>query len=152
MEKKTAIDVLNKAVSLEYAATIQYLQHSMLIQGVNREVYSNLFKGMSEDSLNHAQKIGSYIVTLGGIPTVEPAPIRQSTDLNEMLQQDLELEQTALQCYKDALSICSDDVPLRVMLEMMIHEEYQHVMELEKALGKKALRVSSKEIKLKKMG
>jgi bacterioferritin len=152
MEKQTVITALNKAVSFEYAATIQYLQHSMLVQGVNREIYSNLFKGMSEESLSHAHKIGSYLVGLGGIPTVEPASIQQSTDLNEMLQQDLELEKTTLQCYKDALSIVSDDVALRVMLETMIHDEYLHVLELEKTLGKKTLRVSSKEIKFKKMG
>lgn len=149
MDRQSVIDALNKAVSLEYAAAIQYLQHSLLIQGVHREVHSNFFKEMGQSSFNHAREIGSYIVGLGGIPTVEPASIKQSTELNEMLQQDLELEQTALETYKEALSTASDDVPLRVMLEQIIHDEYQHVIGLEKMLGKKALKISAKEIKLK---
>lgn len=149
MDRQPIIDALNKAVSLEYAAAIQYLQHSVLVQGVYREVHSNFFKNMSQGSFSQAREVGSYIVGLGGVPTVEPAPIRQSTDLNEMLQQDLELEQAALQAYKDALSIASDDVPIRVMLELMVQDEYLHVIELEKMLSKKAIQVSTKEIKLR---
>lgn len=152
METQAVIDALNKAVSLEYAAAIQYSQHSLLIQGVNRDLYSNFFKEMGESSFQHARELGSYIVGLNGVPTVEPGPVRQSTELNEMFQQDLELEQTSLQAYKDALETASDHVPIRVMLEEMIREEYLHVVNLEKILGKKNLRIASKDVRMKQAG
>lgn len=152
MTNQAMIDALNKAVSLEYAAAIQYLQHSVLIQGTDREVYSNFFKEMGEGAYRHARELGSYIVGMNGVPTVEPGAVRQSTDLNEMLQQDLELEQISLRAYQSALAVVSDDVPTRVMLEEIIHEEYLHVVRLEKMLGKKTLQIASKEVKRKQTG
>jgi len=154
MDKQAVIDLLNKAVSLEYASAIMYLQHSLLVQGVHREVHSNFFKTMSDSSFHHAGEIGTYIVALGGVPTVEPATIRQSTDLNEMLRLGLEVEQTAFQTYKEGVSLASDDIPLRVMLEQMAQDEYLHMTEIEKMLGMKALQIpaSAREIKLKQAG
>ena len=34
-----AIEFLNKALSIEYSAVIQYCQHSALVQGTDRAVY-----------------------------------------------------------------------------------------------------------------
>lgn len=154
MNKQAVINILNKAVSLEYAGGIMYLQHSVLVQGVDREVHSKFFKEMSDCCFDHARKIGSFIVALEGVPTVEPETIRQSTDLNEMLRLGLEVEETALQTYKDAISIAADEVPLRVMLEHMAHDEYLHMVEVEKMLSKKALQIplSAKEVKFKRVG
>lgn len=154
MNRQAAVDLLNKAVSLEYASAIMHQQHSLLVQGVNREVHSGLFRKMSESSFQHAREIGEYIVALGAVPTVEPATIRQSADLNEMLRLGLETEQTAFQTYKAGVSLASDDIPLRVMLEHLAQDEYLHMTEIEKMLGMKTLQIpaSAKEVKLKQAG
>jgi len=154
VDKQAVIDLLNKAVSLEYASAIMYLQHSLLVQGVYREVHSNFFRKMSESSFQHAREIGEHIVALGAIPTVEPGTIRQTTDLNEMLRLGLEVERTALEIYKEGASVASDHIPLRVMLEQMAQDEYLHMTEIEKMLAMKALQIpaSAKEIKLKQAG
>ena len=38
-QNKSVIEALNKALSLEWAGSIQYLQHSFLVHGLYREVY-----------------------------------------------------------------------------------------------------------------
>ena len=37
------IEFLNKALSIEYSAVIQYCQHSALVQGIDRAVYEEFF-------------------------------------------------------------------------------------------------------------
>jgi bacterioferritin len=85
---------------------------------------------------------------LGGVPTVEPASIRQATELTEMLQQDLALERDALQAYLDAIDAAADHVPLRQMLEHMADEEQRSVWHLEKILQQKDFTLAAKEVGL----
>src|SRR5919202_6735438 len=107
MANEQLIDNLNRALSLELAAVIQYMQHSFLITGPEREVYRSYFRDQSEESHDHAKTLGDKIVALGGVPTVEPGVIRQSTDLKEMLRQDLELEREAMEAYTAAWRACT---------------------------------------------
>ena len=126
MDTPLVIDALNKAVSLEHAACIQYKQHALLVRGLWRKVYADFFYDESRTAQEHAYKFGQKIVALGGIPTIEVGvPVRQSLDLLEMLQQDLDLERQAKQAYEEALILCQDDTALRVMLEDQIREEQE---------------------------
>jgi len=150
MDVQRVIGELNKLLSMEYAGAIQYLQHSFLVHGLYRESYKGFFRSRSEGSMEHAKTIGEKIVALGGVPTVEPATIRQSEDLEEMLRQNLEFETKSLGLCKELLKLVQDDVPLRVMVENFCLEEQEHVEELEKMLSKKGVSVGVKEIKPKK--
>jgi len=132
MDNALVIDALNKAVALEHAACMQYKQHALLVRGLWRKVYADFFYDESRSSQEHAYKFGQKIVALGGIPTIEVgAPVQQSLDLVEMLQQDLEIERQAKQAYEEALVLCQDDTALRVMLEDQIQTEQEDIEELE---------------------
>jgi len=152
MDAQQAIAALNRGLSLEYAGVIQYLQQSFLVQDPLREVYADFFRDSSQSCHDHARQLGEMLVGLAGVPTAEPAPIKQSADLTEMLQQDLELEREALNAYLDAIKIVADDVPLRVMLERMAEDEQRHVWQLEKILKQKAFHLAAKEIRLRQTG
>ena len=122
---------LNRALSFELTAVIQYMQHSFLVTGAEREVYRSYFRDQSEESHDHAEMLGDKIVSLGGVPTVEPSMIRQSTDLPEMLRQDLEMERESLQAYMYAWNACGDgELSTRFLLEGRIADEQLHVEEL----------------------
>jgi len=151
MNEQAMVDLLNGAISLEYGGAIQYAQSSVLLQGTYRNVHADFFKEMSDESFNHARNLGEYVVGLGAIPTVEPAPIKQTTNLNEMLNNALELETKALETYSKGVDMADDNVPFRVMLEDMAHEEYKHRLELQKILNKLTLQVPEavKEVRLK---
>ncbi|HLM61717.1 MAG TPA: ferritin-like domain-containing protein [Pyrinomonadaceae bacterium] len=152
MARAELIENLNKALSLELAGVIQYSQHSYLVTGIEREIYRGFFRDQSEEAQKHALFLGDKLVALGGVPTVEPAMIRQSTDLSEMLGQNLELEREALAVYMTAWDSCGDeDLPTRFWLEGQIAEEQLHVEELEKLTSERKSKVNSERIVLREV-
>ena len=128
---------LNKAVSLEHTATLQYQQHALLVNGLWRKVFADFFEGQSKTALSHAHTFGQKIVSLGGVPSVEIGmAVHQSTDLEEMLQQDLALEKEAMQAYLEAHALarrqCRGCAPC---LRTHIEGEQEDIEELEMYLG-----------------
>lgn len=152
MANTELIENLNRALGLELAAVIQYMQHSFLVTGPEREVYRSFFREQSEEAHDHAKTLGDKIVALGGVPTVEPGMIRQSTQLTEMLQQDLELEREGMQAYMDSWKACTDaEMPTRFMLEERIAEEQKHIEELEKLTSERKASISKERITLRQI-
>ena len=153
MANTELIDNLNRALSIELAGIIQYMQHSFLVTGMEREVYCEFFREQSEEAGDHAQTLGDKIVALGGVPTVEPSMIRQATDLKEMLKQDLELEREGIAAYMAAWQSCKDeDLPTRFMLEERIAKEQIHIEELEKLTSERKASVTREKITLRQVG
>ena len=152
MAREELVENLNKALSYELAGVIQYSQHSYLITGPDREVFKDFFRDMAEEAQDHAEVLGDKVVALGGIPTVEPAMIRQSTKLKEMLKQGLELEREAMAAYMAAWASCDDnDLPQKFWLEGQISDEQMHIEELEKLTSERTARVNADKIVLKEM-
>jgi bacterioferritin len=134
-EHAELIGILNEAISLEYTAVIQYNQHSVLVMGRDRVLFEDFFKDSARESLGHAKMWAERIVYLGGVPTVEVGDIRQSSNVSEMLEFDMELEQRAVDVYTRAHRACKHD-PTRYMLENHIMDEDKDVEEIKKMLGK----------------
>lgn len=152
MAREELIENLNKALSLELAGVIQYSQHSYLVTGTDREVYKEWFRDQSEEAQDHAETLGDKLVALGGVPTVEPAMIRQSTDLMEMLKQDLELEREAISVYMVAWASCDEeDLPQKFWLEGRIADEQMHIEELEKLTSERTAKVTHERIVLREV-
>ncbi len=152
MARAELLENLNQALSLELAGVIQYSQHSYLVTGIEREVYKEFFRDQAEEAQDHAETLGDKIVALGGVPTVEPAMIRQSTDLKEMLKQDLELEREAIAAYMSAWASCDDaDLPQKFWLEGQISDEQMHIEELEKLTSERTAKVNSEKIILREV-
>jgi bacterioferritin len=152
MANAKLIESLNRALGFELAAVIQYMQHSFLVTGTEREVYCSYFRAQSEESHGHAKMLGDKIVSLGGVPTVEPGMIRQSVELAEMLRQDLEMEREALQAYLEAWEACGDgELPTRFLLEGRIADEQRHVEELEKLTSERKASVTRERITLRQI-
>src|SRR5688572_28953902 len=84
------IDGLNDLLSIEYTSMIQLLQHTYVLQGIERQSFGEMLRDHAKDTLKHGPELGDKIVALGGVPTVAVGTVRQSTDWREMLTQDLE--------------------------------------------------------------
>lgn len=152
MSANELIEQLNKAMSLELSGVIQYSQHSYLVSGTDREVFKEFFREQAEEAHKHAEFLGDKIVALGGVPTVEPAMIRQSVDLKEMLRQDLELEREAIAAYMAAWEACGEDnLATKFWLEGQIADEQIHIEELEKLTSDRVAVISTDKIVLKEV-
>jgi bacterioferritin len=134
-EHEELIAILNEAITLEYTATVQYNQHSMLLTGRDKVLFEDLFKDSAKESLGHAKMWGDRITYLGGVPRGEVGPIFQSSDVMEMIEKDLEIEKRAVEIYTRAHRVCKHE-PTRYMLENHILDEDKDVEELQKLLGK----------------
>ena len=152
MARADLIENLNKALGLELSGVIQYSQHSYLVTGIEREVYKGFFRDQAGEAKDHAEFLGDKIVALGGVPTVEPGMIRQSTELLEMLKQDLELERDAMAAYMSAWKSCGDeDLPTKFWLEGQIADEQTHIEELEKLTSERKSSINSERIVLRQI-
>lgn len=134
-QTENMINKLNDLLRHEWTGVAQYAQYGFVITGMWREVYSKMFHDSAEESFGHAKLLGEKIVAMGGVPTVERKPVKQTNDVKEMLQYGLEFEQTAVDLYTEALEMAEYDRALVVFLEDILVQEQEGVDDLTKILG-----------------
>ncbi|HJX26821.1 MAG TPA: ferritin-like domain-containing protein [Thermoanaerobaculia bacterium] len=83
---------LNIDLAHEYAAVITYRTYASQVQGQWRMELRAFFEQEIPDELGHAQILADKIVSLGGIPTTTPAPVKPANDVRQMLRNALEDE------------------------------------------------------------
>jgi len=135
MDKAKVIEKFNQAIALELTGVLQYNQYSQVVLGVDRRLWSEFFKDSSDESLEHARLFASKVVALGGTPTVETEPVKQSNDAREMLEISLQHERRAVAIYTEALALCEDNPAYRNILEDQILQETEDCEEIEKYLN-----------------
>jgi bacterioferritin len=128
------IDALNDVQALELTGVLQYLQHALLVTGPLRITYQKFFRSLSKEAHDHAAIVGDKIVSLGGVPSVEPRLVRHANTLQGMLRLDIELETQAVAAYFKARAAAESLglLPYVFWLEEQIAEEQGHVDELTK--------------------
>src|SRR5688572_13717072 len=117
MDKSKLLEKLNECLRHEWTGVAQYAQAGFVVAGLWREVYSEMFFDSAKESFGHAKLVGEKIVALGGVPTVERNPVKQSQDLNELLNMALEFETKAVKVYTEAATLAEGDRALVVFLE-----------------------------------
>jgi bacterioferritin len=144
MDTAKVIDKMNEALRHEWTGVAQYAQAGFVVGGLWREVYSEKFHDDAKESFKHAKEIGDKIVALGGVPTVERNPVKQSQDLMELLQNGLEFESKAVRVYTELLGLIEDDRAFTVFIENILEEEQAGVDEYNRILrGQKATSASA---------
>ncbi len=136
MNTPELISHLNRGITLEYCAVIQYNQYANVLMGPERRLWRDLFKDMSKGALEHAREVGFRVVALGSTPTIEHAPVKQASEITEMLDNALELERSLVQAYTDALAQCEDNPAYRNFLEELTQHEQDEVDEILMYLNK----------------
>jgi bacterioferritin len=134
MDTAKVLEKMNECLRHEWTGVAQYAQASFVVPGLLREVYSEKFSGSAKESFKHAQLLGEKIVAMGGVPTVERNPVKQSHDLLELLQIGLDFESKAVKLYSELLEHTGDDRALSIFLENILLEEQEGVDELSKIL------------------
>jgi bacterioferritin len=132
------IDLLNKDLSLEYSAMVQYVQHSGVLTGAEYGDIGKEIKIHAGEELQHAIILAQQIDYLGGFPTVDVPPAATSKDNKKMLQQDLDGEEDAINRYKQRIVQAEElmELALAQKLREILSVEQEHAMDLRNALGK----------------
>jgi bacterioferritin len=134
MDKAKLIEKLNECLRHEWTGVAQYAQAGFVVAGLWREVYSEMFFDSAKESFGHAKLVGEKIVALGGVPTVERNPVKQTSDLLELLNFAMEFESKAVKYYNEALALASGDRAVEVFLENILEEEQDGVDKLTRIL------------------
>src|ERR1700691_3939066 len=96
IDRKTMIKLLNEDLSREYQAIIAYVNYSQVIKGA---AYMNIAGELAihaKEELEHALQIANHVDYLGGMPSVQPKPVKTSEKAVDMLRFDLENERVTI--------------------------------------------------------
>ena len=138
VNKEELLELLNNDLKLEFAAAVQYINHSALMTGAQFGSIIKELKIHATEEMMHAQTLADQISFLGGKPSVDVAKVNISDGNEEMLEQDLAGELDAIERYKLRVRQAEDlqEYALAHQLRNILAMEQEHAMDLQEALGK----------------
>jgi bacterioferritin (cytochrome b1) len=126
------IDDLNRLMAEEAEACLRYFQMRFRLRGKDYDAAEKFLEEAIQETLEHATSIAQQIRALGHIPTLHinlslgGGPIRLETALAEAL----EVEQQALDAYKDFLPRVAGDPVLEDFIRKQVDVETEHVQQI----------------------
>jgi bacterioferritin len=92
----------------------------------------------AHEELSHALTISKQIDYLGGMPTVQPKPVRSSEDAKQMLQFDLDNENETVRNYRERVRQCEamGEFGMAEHIRKILVDEQEHQIDLASALGR----------------
>lgn len=137
MADKKLVDLLNKALTMEYQAAIQYRTHAELIAGQDYEPIAARLKEIAGDEDKHAEKLRTRIAMLGAVPATVPAKVSVSDEIPAVLKINVAGEREAIAIYREILPLCRSNVLLEHEIRHILMEEMEHTEEIEQLRGVK---------------
>jgi bacterioferritin len=137
LDRKQLIEYLNEDLAREYQAIIAYVNYSQVLSGA---AYMNIAGELAvhaTEELAHALKISNAVDYLGGMPTVEPKPVKTSEKAEEMLRFDLDTEKETIRQYRRRLKQAEElnEYALSETIRTILIDEQDHLVSLATALG-----------------
>ena len=135
MDIKALILTLNTQRATEYAAAIQYYQHRAMLTG-NEVAFQDMLDEHASDELKHAGMLLNQITYLGGVVSVDIAKIYTASDSIQMLRQDKQTEQEAIEAYTALYGMCMELQQFgtaNVILDIL-QDENEHYNDLQSIL------------------
>jgi bacterioferritin len=148
IDTDAVITQLNRILESELAGVVRYTHYSLMVFGYSRIPIVSWFRSQANETLTHAQQAGELVTRLGGHPSLGIGPLLETHrhDIREILEETLEAELAALELYYGLLDLVRDrSVPLEEYARSMIHQEEEHVDEIDKMLRRPGQITISKE-------
>ena len=134
LDVEELLEELNKALSDEWLAYLQYLNASKIVKGrMFQNVVSEL-EAIAAEELEHAGELIGRIIQLGGTPVVDPKLYYEKTncgyevpteDVVQVLKGAIKGEGCAIKVYNKIMKMTEgkDPVTYQLMLHIMQEEE-----------------------------
>lgn len=128
MASKELLEKLNDAIAREMQASIQYMWQHIMVEGINSQSISPIFRQIAIAEMLHAELIAERLDYLGGKPTTQPTPIEIGRNAKEMLQIDKKAEEEAIAMYKDIIRLAEkeNDYTTKKLFEQILADEENH--------------------------
>ncbi len=136
--KPEVVEVLAEMLKEELGAISQYFVHSELGENWGYGRLSDLIKKQAIGEMKHAELLIERILFLEGMPNMADLPrLNIGKDVKQQLQNDLELELSAVAAYNKAIATCrkAGDGGTEELLKVILKDEEGHVDFLERQLG-----------------
>ena len=129
MVSENLLDFLNRGIARELQVSIQYMWQSIQVTGLEGEQMKDIFRKTAIAEMKHAEKLAERLDYLDGVATIKPDAINVGGSLIEMLKQDEENEEEAINLYKQAIQVAAKegDYTTRRLLEEILAEEENHI-------------------------
>lgn len=134
---------LNEDLAREYQAIIAYVVYSQVLKGAAyMNIAAELEKHAAEE-LSHALRVSEQIDYLGGMPAVQPKPVKTSDKAEEMLEADLENEMATIRNYRQRIRECEElqEYAIAEHVREILIDEQDHLIALATALGREVPKV-----------
>lgn len=151
-DRETVIKLLNEALATEIVCVLRYKRHYFMASGIHSQAVANEFLEHANEEQQHADRIASRIVQLGGEPNFSPegltmrshAEYVEGGTLMEMIQEDLVAERIAIDSYREMVTYLGNDDPTtRRLMEEILAVEEEHADDLVNILKELNLKPSS---------
>ena len=129
---------LNKALREELTAINQYFLHAEMCENWGYHKLSEYIKKQSIGEMKHAEVLIERMLFLEGTPNMADLPkLSIGKDVKHQLQNDLNLELSAVTAYNQAIATCrkAGDGGTEELLKVILKDEEEHVDFLETQLG-----------------
>jgi bacterioferritin (cytochrome b1) len=139
-DRQEVVDELNRLMAEEVEACLRYFQMRFRLRGTEYSTAEPMFEDAIKETLEHANAIAQQIRALGHIPTLRvnlslgDGPLR----LEAALAEALDVEQQALDAYKDFLPRVAGDPVLEDFIRRQVVVEAEHVQEIRDFVQAKA--------------
>jgi bacterioferritin len=128
---------LNEDLAREYQAIIAYVVYSQVLKGAQYMSIAGELEKHAKQELEHALIISKQIDYLGGMPTVNPKPVRTSDKAEDMLRFDLDNENETVREYRKRVRECEalGEYAMAEHIREILVDEQEHQIDLATALG-----------------
>ena len=147
VSRERLIALLNEDLSREYQAIIAYVVYSQVLKGAQYMSIAGELEKHAKEELEHALIISKQIDYLGGMPTVNPKPVRTSEKAEDMLRFDLDNENETVRNYHERVRQCEalGEYAMAEHIRSILIDEQEHQIDLATALGKDVSEVTREE-------
>lgn len=137
ISRNELIALLNEDLAREYQAIISYVVYSQVLKGAEFMNIAGELEKHATEELNHALMISNQIDYLGGMPAVQPKPVRTSKKAREMLRFDLINEGETIRNYRVRVRQCEQlgEFAMAEHIREILMDEQDHQIALATALG-----------------
>ena len=144
---KQTIEILQTVLATEIVCVLRYTMNAVVAAGISSESVKDEFDEHASEEREHMRKVAERINQLGGAPDFNPEGLASrsasqyvvTTDLIEMIRENLIAERIACEHYRELVRFFADKDPTtRVMIEGILANEEEHANDMADLLASHA--------------